>query len=532
MKSFLLVMSAFHESRDLRTTIPLKTTIRALGLIAQNPTIHLLLPDWEAGHSDLNPRRGHSLEERTFGHVKMKAEEHRTSAWNHDGGEALGRLGNWILGGHKLVIPPASPIPPTRVYVTVIDHYMNLHTPWFRNTQTLPHRLRILGNPRSKSIDLQIPMQPGQTCLEAIFLTLQIVGGQQGKMQYDSGGIRVFTTNHIPKVGPRHFEPTRSDHTGLLLLHPHSTFELSDRLTIFLPEEKNTITWGSACLTADTEIRLADGTFATLQNSAGKAIWTDQQDIRIIKRIHKFDTRETDPPLYRIKGNWMTESHFIRGGLESKWHRAFEVRGINKVKRRTPKGPVFAVELDTDDNLTLRRGIKAATFGNCLIVEPHRQGYTQDFRFNMDQALRRKGLRKTYIIEWHHGGVRHRLDGSLILDTSRIKSPQRTNRDQGDNNTTSTPHLPKQRVYRECGRCLKPDAKLKCACLATHYCDTRCQEDMPGHRQECTYMTLKETNLIHSQLNQHKANHGKFTMEVARLDLLSTETHVKLADLL
>jgi len=45
-------------------------------------------------------------------------------------------------------------------------------------------------------------------------------------------------------------------------------------------------------------------------------------------------------------------------------------------------------------------------------------------------------------------------------------------------------------------------------------------------------MTHKEINLIQSQLQQHKANHGKFTIEVARLELLSTETHVKLADLL
>jgi len=70
-----------------------------------------------------------------------------------------------------------------------------------------------------------------------------------------------------------------------------------------------------------------------------------------------------------------------------------------------PKGPVFAVELDTDDYLTLRGGTKAATFGNCLIVEPHRQGYTQDFRFRIDQALRGRGLQKTNLIEWHHGGV-------------------------------------------------------------------------------------------------------------------------------
>jgi len=55
---------------------------------------------------------------------------------------------------------------------------------------------------------------------------------------------------------------------------------------------------------------------------------------------------------------------------------------------------------------------------------------------------------------------------------------------------------------------------------------------MPEHRQDCTYMTLKEINLIQSQLQQHKANHEKFTIEVARLELLSTETHAKLADLL
>ena len=43
---------------------------------------------------------------------------------------------------------------------------------------------------------------------------------------------------------------------------------------------------------------------------------------------------------------------------------------------------------------------------------------------------------------------------------------------------------------------------------------------------------LKEIHLIHSQLHQHKATHGKFTIEVAKLELLSTETCVKLADLL
>jgi len=55
---------------------------------------------------------------------------------------------------------------------------------------------------------------------------------------------------------------------------------------------------------------------------------------------------------------------------------------------------------------------------------------------------------------------------------------------------------------------------------------------MPDHRQKCTHMTLKDAHLIQSQLDQHKANHGQFTIEVARLELVLTETHGKLADLL
>jgi len=96
----------------------------------------------------------------------------------------------------------------------------------------------------------------------------------------------------------------------------------------------------------------------------------------------------------------MTESHFIRRKNESKWRRASEFRDDMIIRRVTPKGPVFAVELDTDDYLTLRGGILAATFGNCLIVEPHKQGYTQDFRSKIDQALRAKGLHEADLIEW------------------------------------------------------------------------------------------------------------------------------------
>jgi len=168
---------------------------------------------------------------------------------------------------------------------------------------------------------------------------------------------------------------------------------------MFRPKENNKKTLGLACLAENTEIYMADGTFSIIQNSVGKAIWTDRQGKRKIIRVHKFDTTETAPPLLGIGGNWRTDFHFIWGQIDFKWHRAFEVRGVMKTVRKSRKGSVFAVELDTDDYLTLRGGIRAATFGNCLIVEPHRQGYTQDFRLKIDQALRERGLQKAQIID-------------------------------------------------------------------------------------------------------------------------------------
>ena len=207
--------------------------------------------------------------------------------------------------------------------------------------------------------------------------------------------------------------------------------------------------------------------------------------------------------------------------MEPKWYRASEFRGDKATRRATPKGPVFAVELDRDDYMTLRGDIQAATFGNCLIVEPLRQGYTQDFRFKIDQALRGIGLQKKDLIEWHHGGIGHLADGSLILNTGLIKPPPRTNGEFGDTNTARTTHLAQQRSYRVCGRCHKPDARLKCTCLSVYYCGTKCQrEDLPSHRKVCTDMILKEITLIQRQLQMHEANHRQFTIEVARLKLV------------
>jgi len=81
------------------------------------------------------------------------------------------------------------------------------------------------------------------------------------------------------------------------------------------------------------------------------------------------------------------------------------------------------MELSTDGHLTLQGGILAATFASCLLVEPHRQGYTQDLNFRIEKELRERGLLKAQIIEWHPMGVGHREDGYLDLDTRQIKPP-------------------------------------------------------------------------------------------------------------
>jgi len=126
----------------------------------------------ETGHLDLTPRsRRHLQDENTIDNEHANPKENTVSTWSHDGGEALGRLGNHIIGGHKLTYP-ANSTPPERLRVTIIDHCMNQHTPWSIDTQTQPNRLRIPGNPHSKTIDLQIPTQQGQTCMDAILLTL------------------------------------------------------------------------------------------------------------------------------------------------------------------------------------------------------------------------------------------------------------------------------------------------------------------------------------------------------------------------
>ena len=122
MKSYLQRMTVYNETGDTRKRIPLCTTIRALGSTTHKK-IHLLPPDWESGHSDLEPlSKRHSLVENTV--LNPTGFEAETSIWNQDGGEALGRLGNRILGGHKLVNLNSS-VATSKLHITIVDHHMN-----------------------------------------------------------------------------------------------------------------------------------------------------------------------------------------------------------------------------------------------------------------------------------------------------------------------------------------------------------------------------------------------------------------------
>jgi len=134
LTSFLQGTTAYYTTLGNRIKIPLNSEIRTLGLTAQKLIIHLLLPHWESGHLDLNPRSGKLLmEEILVGTKHTNPETNRVTTWSHNGGEVLGRLGVEIIGGHKLNPYPASLMPLQRLRVTIVDHCMNLHTPWSTN---------------------------------------------------------------------------------------------------------------------------------------------------------------------------------------------------------------------------------------------------------------------------------------------------------------------------------------------------------------------------------------------------------------
>jgi len=117
---------------------------------------------------------------------------------------------------------PAAPVPPQWLRVTIVDHCLNLHTPWVIGVQTLTFKFRILGHPNSKAIDLQIPTHHRQTCIDAILLALRTVGCQEERLPKLSAGTQVFTSNRAHMQGlrfPRAIHSNPKDHIKL----PHHT---------------------------------------------------------------------------------------------------------------------------------------------------------------------------------------------------------------------------------------------------------------------------------------------------------------------
>ena len=166
-----------------------------------------------------------------------------------------------------------------------------------------------------------------------------------------SAGTQAFTDNRANMQGLRGPRATHSNPKDHFKLPQHTNLAdvmaQNKRVTMFLPREsRHGTTWGTSCLAKDTEIRLADGTFALLQDSVGEPIWTDQQEEKIITQIRKFDTDEADPGVFGIGVNWITGTHFIWGQKHSQWYRACDIPGVKKTFKNSPKGSVYA---DDDD---------------------------------------------------------------------------------------------------------------------------------------------------------------------------------------
>ena len=293
-------------TRDIQIPVPLDSDIRALEASSHQSDKHHLLPHWEAGHLDRTPQSNNPQEEGSpVDERSANLQDTKPTSWSLDEGATIGRSGNHIIGVHKMTSYPIASVPPQLLRVTILDHCLNLNNPWSTGVQTLTVKYRILGRPNSKVIDLQIPTQHRQTCIDAILLALRTVGCQEERLHKLSAGTQAFMRKRANMQGLRCPSTMHSNPKDHLKLPHHSI--LADkmapnkRVTMFLPRKLwNGTTWEAACLAKDTEIRLADGTFAIIQDSVGKAIWTDQQKETKITRIHKFDTDEKDPPLFGI----------------------------------------------------------------------------------------------------------------------------------------------------------------------------------------------------------------------------------------
>ena len=95
--------------------------------------------------------------------------------WTLDAEATLGRSGNQVLGINKMIPYPTVLAPPQYLRITIMNHCLNLHTPWAIEIQAHTLQYRILGHPASKAIDLQIPTTHRQTCIDTILVALRTV---------------------------------------------------------------------------------------------------------------------------------------------------------------------------------------------------------------------------------------------------------------------------------------------------------------------------------------------------------------------
>jgi len=195
MESFLQGITAHKTTRDIQSPVSLDSDIRALDASLHRLNVHILLPHWEAGHSGRTPQSKKPEDGSPPDARSISRQDATSTSWILDLGATLGRSGNQIIGAHKMTPYPTGLEPPQWLWITVVDHCLNPHTPWAIGAQNLALNYWILGHPNSKAIDLQIPTHHGQTCLDTILLALRTVGCQEGRLSKLSSGTQAFTPN-------------------------------------------------------------------------------------------------------------------------------------------------------------------------------------------------------------------------------------------------------------------------------------------------------------------------------------------------
>jgi len=67
-----------------------------------------------------------------------------------------------------------------------------------------------------------------------------------------------------------------------------------------------------ACMTINTLVLLADGTYETVQNLTGRRVATTHGSTATVVRVHRFHVDKPSARVLLIQGNWITDNHFIR----------------------------------------------------------------------------------------------------------------------------------------------------------------------------------------------------------------------------